>query len=296
MVKSINNLLICSLLVLCFLLGAGFVLRFGGKGYAALSNVLICVGFSGLVGQITNKLAILMILDYVDIQLGITRIRVPGSGLLQRNLSHLIDFVSKGSVEILNKDVVIKELHEQAVLEKLLEAMREQSNTAEVRSKVISVMLKALESGLDNDQLYLLLRDNIIKGYARKHRALAIANAAGVIDYDDLTYKIIDALKNRAHQLQSSPDAKKQLEAMVQVVWEELSLQKEKLEEQLLAMVGMVLKRFDLATAVRNRLSQFSPQEIKEKVKEGAADYLGWIEIWGGVLGAMVGLLMGTIL
>jgi uncharacterized membrane protein YheB (UPF0754 family) len=58
----------------------------------------------------------------------------------------------------------------------------------------------------------------------------------------------------------------------------------------------MVLSRFDLAAAVRNRLAQFSPLEIKQKVEEGAADYLGWIEIWGGVLGAMVGLLMGTIL
>jgi uncharacterized membrane protein YheB (UPF0754 family) len=296
LVKSINNLFIYSLLVLCFLMGAGFVLRFGGKGYASLSNILICIGFSGLVGQLTNKLAVRMILDYVHIQLGFTQIRVPGSGLLQRNLTQLIDFVSEGSVEILNKAVVIKELREQAVLEKLLSAMREQSNTAEVKSKVISVTLKALESAMENDQFYFLLRDSIIKKYAQKHRALAIANAAGVIDYSDLTYKIIDGLKDSAHQLQSSPEAKNQLGAMAQVVWENLSSNTEKLEEQLSAMVGMALNRFDLAAAVRNRLAQFSPLEIKQKVEEGAADYLGWIEIWGGVLGAMVGLLMGTIL
>jgi len=251
------------------------------------------VGFSGLIGQITNKLAIRMILDYVDIELGITRIRVPGSGLLQRNLNQLIDFVSKGSVNVLNEEVVIKELRDQKIWKKLLEDMQEQPNTLMVR--IISVMLEELESCLDNDQFYFLLRNDIIKRYAREHRTLAIANLIGIIDYDDLTHTIIKTLKDTAHQLQISQETWVQLEALVKEVCEGLSLRKEKLEEELLAIVEIVLPKFDLAKAVRNRLIQFSPQKIKEKVKEGAADYLGWIEIWGGVLGVIVGLLMGTI-
>jgi uncharacterized membrane protein YheB (UPF0754 family) len=280
--RSINRLLFCSLLVLFLMLGAGLVLRVGGNGYTVLSKVLICIGFSGLVGQITNKLAIRMILDYVYIRLGITRIRVPGSGLLQRNLSQLIDFVSQGSVEILKNEVITKELSEQAVLEKLLETMREELNKEASKNRIVSAMHRAL----DNEQFYLLLRDRVIKGYARKHRALAIANAAGIIDYDDLLYKVIAASKDMIE---------KHFEEGVRVVWNELVSQKEKMEEQLSTMVEMALDHFDLAMTVRNRLNQFSPGEIKEKVKEGASDYLGWIEIWGGVLGAMVGLLMGTI-
>ncbi|MBN2031999.1 MAG: DUF445 family protein [Deltaproteobacteria bacterium] len=270
------------------------MLSFVGEKYTALSKMLILIGFSGLVGQITNKLAIRMILDYLDINLGITRIRVPGSGLLQRNLSKLIDFVSEGSVQVLNKEVVRKELREQEVMKNLLEAV--QKKPGKVVDGIISVVLTELESILSKDKFYILLRDGIIKGYARKHRALAIANVTGIIDYDDLTYTIIETLKDTARQLQLSTRAKAHLETFVREVCKDLTLHKEKLEEKLSTMVAVALDQFSLITAVRNRLNQFSPGEIKEKVEEVAADYLGWIEIWGGVLGAMVGLLMGTIL
>ena len=282
MTKSINNLLFCSLLVLFSILGTGLILRFGWKSYGTLSNVLICIGFSGLVGQLTNKLAIRMILDYVDIHFGFGRIRVPGSGLLQRNLPQLIKFVSEGSVEILKKEVITNALREQEVLGKLLESVREKLDEEESRNTIVSAMLRTL----DNEEFYFLLRDRILKEYARKHRALAIANVLGIIDYDDLPYKIIDASKDMI---------KKHFREAVPVIWKELSSQQEKLEEQLLTMMEAALDHFNLAVTVQDRLNQFSPREIKEKVKEGAAHYLGWIEIWGGLLGGMVGLFLATI-
>ncbi len=284
------------LIVLILIAAAGFILRIGYDKNHSLANLLICVGFSGLVGQLTNKLAIRMILDYVHIPLGRKRLRVPGSGLLQRNLPQLIDFISEGAAQILSEEVIKREFREQQVVNRLLEVIRVQLEAEDAPDRMMIPVLRLVEKALEQEAFYLLLRDRIVKGYASEQPLMQLANVTGIIDYDDLTYRIIGALQRRLYELQSSPEAHREIGRLLPGLWDELQARSVHLEESLFEMAGTLLARFDLAAAVRNRLLEFTPAEIRDKVEEGAADYLGWIELWGGLLGAVVGLLMAMIL
>ncbi|MCP4711991.1 MAG: DUF445 family protein [Planctomycetes bacterium] len=283
-----------SAIILLLFIAASVCLQFFTDTNRWIARLLLCVGVSGLIGQMTNKIAIRMIFDYVRIPH--TKFNIPGSGLLQRNLDKVIDFISEGSIHILNPETIKNEIREQEVVGKLGDIFINESGQEPGLDRLIDIILDHVEKWMDNEDFYFLIRDGVIKDYAEKHIAIQIANATGIIDYDNLTYKIIDEIKKKIADTRQSPEDLDELKYVVRNLLQDTTYSKDDIEEQLLALVGVVLKKFDFATVVKNRLQAFTPEQIKAAILEGASEYLGWIEVWGGILGGLVGILMWSVL
>lgn len=48
--------------------------------------------------------------------------------------------------------------------------------------------------------------------------------------------------------------------------------------------------RSKISTMIDNRLNELTPQRVKEMVEEIIREHLGWLVVWGGVFGALIGL------
>ncbi|WP_337881297.1 DUF445 domain-containing protein [Rheinheimera sp.] len=87
-----------------------------------------------------------------------------------------------------------------------------------------------------------------------------------------LKQPFIDNLKLSLLQLSDSPEVQQQLLAQLQ--------QNEQLE-QMQAKISHI---------VQARLDELTPQLVKELVQQLIREHLGWLVVWGGVFGALIGL------
>ena len=286
---------LCLAILSSFLI-LGICLRLSGGSYNGWEYLFLYIGISGIVGLGTNWLAVRMILDYVEIPLIFTRIRMPGSGLLQRNLNQVIEFVSSGSMEILNPDTIKKEIREQNIVNSISNAIKESAEETAIVGRIMEIALSSAASLVEKDEFYFIIRDKVVKSYAEKHLSAKLANLTGIIDYDDMTYKILDAIKERIEDVKTNSDSILEAKSALQKTLRDININEEAAEEQILALIDIVIRKFDIGAVVKNRLAEFTPRQIKEKIQEGASEYLGWIELWGGILGAIVGLIMWAVI
>ena len=280
------------LLVPCLILGltSRFITSLSGRP----TDLLLCIGISGLVGLITNTLAIKMILDYI--YLPVINIKIPMSGLLPDNIGKLIDSISSQvGQQILTPETIRQEIGKQESFSKMFKSLEEGSISFESTGEIIDIIIAPQ---IEEEQFFSNIRDRIIKDFAKKKWIMKLANYTGVIDYDDLTYQIIDAIKEKLKEVKDNPETIRKLNDILRHSIKKLTPdQRSIIEKRLLKVLeDFALKNFDIATAVKNKLKDFSPKEIKKKVLELAHDYLGWIEVWGGILGAFVGIIMGIVL
>lgn len=280
-----------TLLVPCLILGltSRFIPSLSGRP----TDLLLCIGISGLVGLMTNTLAIKMILDYV--YLPFPKIKIPMSGLLPDNVNKIIDSISSQvAQQILTPETIKQEIRNQKFFSKMFKSLEDGSISFESTGKIIEIIIA---SQIEQEQFFSNIRDRIIKDFAKKKWIMKLANLTGIIDYDDLTYQIIDAIKEKLEEVKDNPETFRELNDYLQDSIKKLTPYQDSIEEYLLKFLeDFVVREFDIATAVKNKLKEFSPKEIKKMVLELAHDYLGWIEVWGGILGAFVGIIMGIVL
>ncbi len=278
----------------------GIVMGYQMPEYKKVFGVLVYMGLSGIVGLLTNMLAIRMILDYVYVPLGFMRIRLPGSGLLPKYLPESIEAISEASTEVLTPEAVKKGIKDQKVIEKIGDLLQDDFTTGHTLDQFISLASKTVVDWVETDNFYFLLRDEIIKKYAEKKHsvkafAVKVANWSGVIDYDDLTYKIIDGIKEKASELKGDRKALGELKNSLHKLVKGITTHSEDLEKILTSSLDTVLRKFDFGSVIKDKLDEFSPPEIKQMVLKISSGYLGWIEIWGGILGTFIGIIMGLI-
>ena len=51
-----------------------------------------------------------------------------------------------------------------------------------------------------------------------------------------------------------------------------------------------------IGNMVDSRLSELSPKHVKEIIEEMIRQHLGWLVVWGGVFGALIGFLSTLLL
>ncbi|MBN1436861.1 MAG: DUF445 family protein [Sedimentisphaerales bacterium] len=286
---------ICYTALLLALL-TGLLLHFFVSNYRTLSSLLMYASLSGLIGLGTNTLAIKMILDYV--YLPFTKIKIPMSGLLPANFSKITNSIgSQIADNILNPETLKNEIRDQECFSKLLDSLQTDSIPPESLQKFQQLLCQILAAKIKTDEFYFQVRDGIVKSYAKQKIALKIANFTGIIDYDDTAYQIIDAINQRVAQIQANPQTTIILQNLLRDFLHEIEPHKATIEDDLLDFLSSyVLNSFDIASAVKNKLDTLSAGDVKSMVLDIASDYLGWIEVWGGVLGTILGIILAALL
>jgi len=142
-------------------------------------------------------------------------------------------------VPMIRSEAVKKGIKDQKVIEKIGDLLQDDFTTGHTLDQFISLASKTVVNWVETDYFYFLLRDGIIKKYAKKHFAVKAANFLGVIDYDDLTYQIIDGIKDRARELKGDRKDLSELKNSLHELAKEVATHSEDLEKILTSSLSL---------------------------------------------------------
>ena len=223
-----------------------FSLALTGGGMAAESflgarwgGALHYVGLSAFVGCFTNKLAIAALFDPWPWR----GFALPGTGVIGRRAEEIASEVAR------------------AVGERIL--------TPELfRARSAEALESAMDSGiLDSEDVYFSVRKVIedAGGTAGK-----VGHLTGLADYDVLTHRVIDSVRERVRELSRPGNALSEL-----------------IEKGAVAL--------DVERIVRERLEEFGPGGLRDLAHDLSRKHLVWLEVWGAVFGAAAGIVAWMI-
>jgi len=226
----------------------------------------------GFIGGFTNSVAIRMLFERYWY--------LPGSGVLLKKRENIIQSLSK-TVE---KHIINPDLLEQ----KLREAM------AKINVDNVTNSLNAVIDEFRDDLLqYLNSNDtyNKIVKILEKDLGLGgkIINSTGIKDYNVLAYDILDQLDSRIEKFKVS-------ESMVNDVIDKFGSLEDFLFKENNSLVKkhygsdkslafLILNRLNIRQIVEEKLSQYPAEKIRDIIEDSTKEHLGWLEVFGVILG-----------
>jgi len=174
---------------------------------------------------------------------------------------------------------------------------------------------------LERPESFDLVRERFAKYAGRIGR---IGHVTGVADYDEMTYRILDGIERELETVWGDPQRLREivgpwLEAAEQSALDPqlsgaigdffsqefrqgLHRIAERLEQwdvrhskAIDNFVDYVVQRVDVRLVVGRALGKLSTEEVKQLVLKHSRQHLGWLEVWGGVLGAVGGALLWAL-
>lgn len=274
----------------------GFFLENRGSG---LGRLLWLLGGSGLVGLVTNVLAVRMIFHKVRVKLGHWEWILPGSGLVTRNQEKILETLARELRErLLTQETLERAVSEGRLLEKVGPTFRKEVRRVFLRRSNLRRMGSALEGPLQRlllgketerfvrTQVENALHDSLILGMAGK---LGLLNSERIADWvirsasANLNRSLLTegGLRGTQRKLASLLDGASRLGDS-----EILEMVRHSFERLLIRM----LREIDLGELAKRSLRDATPEQLENYLETLARKYLDWIEIWGGLMGSALGL------
>jgi uncharacterized membrane protein YheB (UPF0754 family) len=255
-------------------------------------RALFLVGSAAFVGWGTNAVAIRMLFDRFKF-LGIP---IPFTGVIPAKRESLIAAISHS---VANKLVGPGALKEQVLksdfVAALVEVARDRLRSASTDDAMVGKILEEVSSRGKE-----MVRSTKVREQLRKRLADGIKEkgffARALVDPDAVGNAIVDTAHAFLSDLPSDPDAKAKIRELAERVPAAGSEHAKALEERLRplaeGMLETTLARIDVEKIVKGNLEGYTDQQIKELVLRATAEHMGWLEVWGGVLGAISGVVM----
>lgn len=127
---------------------------------------------------------------------------------------------------------------------------------------------------------------------------IVLANFLNNINYDDIFSKLVEAIKESS------------LGTMLQMVGGEKALEplkdplKKKIKESIDELLSKNLQgdqgfrdklQNQIQLIIDSRLAELTPEQVKIIVKDIIHKHLGWLVVWGGVIGVLIGLILSFL-
>jgi len=164
-------------------------------------------------------------------------------------------------------------------------------------SGVIPLRFKELKEGIKNLIMHEFFSSKSLENFSN-HKNTSVNDILEKINYDDIYMKFIDAIKESS------------LGSMLQMVGGEKALEplrdplKKKIKETIDELTNINLKdqknlsenlKNEIELLIDSRLEELSPEQIKIIIKDIIHKHLGWLVVWGGVFGFLIGLILGFL-
>jgi uncharacterized membrane-anchored protein YjiN (DUF445 family) len=322
-------------------LGVAFAgLAAARTGMAGIGVACVYIGAAAFVGCATNRVAIRALFDPWPSR----RWKLPYTGVLEREREEIeeaiVDAVGGGIItpealaEGIRESQALAQLRDEAagllrrmgdtqaaglLVELGFSAVRRAVENDRVMAGLSAEVRRLLEESLESDECYAMVRRNF--------RELAgplgeLGHATGVADYDEVTYRIIDALRAEAqgewtsaialrraaeewltsteHAISRDGDEPSALRReLAREFGRELESAAQRLEGWdveadpfIRRLVEVLARELDVRAVVRRALAGLETEAVKQLVLKHSRRHLAWLEVWGGVLGAAGGALL----
>lgn len=284
--KGVITVLVCGLGTLL-----GLLLRTFGVSVAG--DVLFYVGAAGLIGSFTNKMAI----DALFSPWPCRRLPVPYTGIVERKREQIIEGIARATAEeIITPEALLDWMNDAALLTGLRDAGAEQVRSLceadgegrALRERLAEAVRQHVVTLLDSDSTFFAVRSFLAEqgGVGGK-----LAHATGLGDRDVLVYKILDGIKEKTGEILVSESGTPNREAslFLQGIAQRLKQWNIQSEPVVQRFISLAVERIDVREIVTKSLSQYSAEEIKGLVQAAMREHLIWLEVYGGVFGALGG-------
>ena len=164
-------------------------------------------------------------------------------------------------------------------------------------SGVIPLRFKELKEGIRNLIMHEFFSTDSLSKISMNNN-LFLENIFNKIDYEILFKKFVESIKESS------------LGSMLNMVGGEKALEplREPLKKKIKEAIDDLqetnsLGKDEISLAIRNeienlidsRLNELSPEQIKVIIKDIIHKHLGWLVVWGGVFGFLIGLVLGFL-
>ncbi len=164
-------------------------------------------------------------------------------------------------------------------------------------SGVIPLRFKELKEGIRNLIMHEFFSTDSLSKISMNNN-LFLENIFNKIDYEILFKKFVESIKESS------------LGSMLNMVGGEKALEplREPLKKKIKEAIDDLqetnsLGKEEISLAIRNeienlidsRLNELSPEQIKVIIKDIIHKHLGWLVVWGGVFGFLIGLVLGFL-
>jgi uncharacterized membrane-anchored protein YjiN (DUF445 family) len=288
--KRLDKGLLTVLLCLAAL-GAGAAMRFLLPGTAA--ELTLYVGAAGLIGAMTNRMAIEALFSPWPTR----RLALPYTGLIERNRLAIIDAIAETvSGELLTREALLNWLREGGVIEKLRSSASQQVRhlaghegpSAELRRRISRALRQRLVAALDSPAVYREVRE-----FVRSKAGVAgmVGHVTGISDYDNLTYSILDGVKQKVNDVLVTDvgSASPQLSAALNAAADALDQWDLADDPAIGELMSTLVDHLEVHSIVHDSLGRYSPEEIKLLIQRLSRRHLAWLEVYGGLFGALGG-------
>lgn len=264
-----------------------------------LGKLFWLVGGSGIVGLLTNVFAVKMIFHKLSLRLGSWEWILPGSGVVTRNQERILETLARELRErLLTQETLEKAVFEGRLLDRVGPTFRKEMRRLFLRRSNLRRMGRAMEGPLQRlllgpetgrfvrSQVEKALHDSVILG---------MAGRLGLLKSDMIAEWVIRSASmnlNRALLTESGlRETQKRLAALLDGAShlgdaEIMVMVRDSFERLLIRM----LREIDLGELAKRSLRDATPEQLENYLEALARKYLDWIEIWGGLMGAVLGL------
>lgn len=294
--KALNFIRNGTAVFFVILAAAGFYLAAAGNSYGEL---FAAVGVSGGVGIFTNILAVKML--FRPMYIPIIKVPVPGSGVIAKNREKILNtFANEVRNRLLTPDALKQAAEDEAFFQSISPVLQREIMRLYLRRDNLRALLGVLEKPLtdffDSPGFEHMVRERLIE-VERSHFALSLASKVGLFQVENLTKWIVSLVKERWRYFLQGEEGLKELQKQVALMlskasWDEgeaIKIFKEAFER----IVHKVLMKIDLGELAKKSLGEVEEGDVEVYLEKLAQKYLFWIEMWGGIVGAFIGLFMG---
>ena len=165
-----------------------------------------------------------------------------------------------------------------------------------IGSGVIPLRFKEFKEGIKNLIMHEFFSSKALENFSST-KNLPVDEILNKINYDEIYLKLIEAIKESS------------LGSMLQMVGGEKALEplkeplKTKIKETIDELKNKNFANSSLSEDFKNeveliidsRLNELSPEQVKFIIKDIIHKHLGWLVVWGGVFGFLIGLILGFL-
>ncbi len=282
---------------LLLLFGISFVWDFPGVsltlfGYTLpLEGLLLVVSVSGLIGFLTNWLAITMLFNPRE------RRPIFGQGLIPAQRDRVIFRLARAvSEELINEEIIKQKIEESSVIpryrEMALGVTRSVIEDPDFRRDLKRLVAEYLREMLGSEAM----RQKLTRFAVQKIEAYAGEGASGLalrvyrfLNEADFQRRVEKAVDELPHSVDTALD---ELDALLDQIPEKIEARSEEIETWATRVVLGFVENLDVYGMVASNMQQYDERKLEQLIKNTTNEQLNYIKYLGGVLGFFGGLVI----